>query len=99
MKTKITEREIYQSIEEETPYYYEDIEDICRKFTELLYQNFKNGREVSLKGMPDIKVKTSKANVHGESPRTPRNDRVIVTLKIPLESKRGGQRCDQREDQ
>lgn len=83
--------DIYKEIEKEQGYSLEDIAEICDAFTSLLGEVFIKEQSVELNGLPDIKVKRSKANQNIGSPKTPRKDRILVSMKISLEEKRSVQ--------
>lgn len=69
-------------------YSFDEIEEISDIFMEKLYECFKEGKSlVYNEGSPIFKSRISVANHQDNSPKTPRNDRVLVTLKIELETK------------
>ena len=91
MNEKIVDREWMLNLvfkECGNQYSLDEIEEICDIFMNKVYESFKEENSMAyFEDFPIFKVKRSNAHLDVNSPRTPRNDRVLVSMKIPLQVK------------
>lgn len=67
-----------------------DVEVVCKLFAQTLYDILKGGKSISFgTDYPLMKTKLRVKHLNEGSPRTPGNDYIYTSIRIPLQTKSG----------
>lgn len=86
----IENEQLIDIIKSKTEIDEKDVEVICHLFMQTLYDILKEGQSISFgDNYPLMKTKIRVRHLNEGSPRTPGNDYIYTSIRIPLQTKAG----------